>query len=78
MFSLDDFIVYIVGPMRCVNKVLFLEPENVKILGGEVDKLSIENAFENVLLKALGRSINLTPKLEYKGKCCQLIFVYNF
>lgn len=55
------------GPMRCVNKVLFLQPANVKILGGEVEKLSIENAYENVLLKAMGRPITSTPKLDYNG-----------
>lgn len=58
------------GPMRCVNKVLFLQPRNVKVLGGEVERLSIENAYENVLLKALGRPITSTPKLDYKGQYC--------
>lgn len=56
------------GPMRCVNKVLFLQPENVKVLGGEVEKISIENAYENVLLKAMGRTITSTPKLDYTGQ----------
>lgn len=54
--------------MRCVNKVLFLQPKNVKILGGEVEKLTIENAYENVLLKAMGRPITATPKLDYNGQ----------
>ena len=58
----------ILGSMRCVNKILFLQPENVKVLGGEVEKLSIENAYENVLLKAMGRPITSTPKLDYKGQ----------
>lgn len=54
--------------MRCVNKILFLQPKNVEVLGGEVEKLSIENAYENVLLKAMGRPITPTPKLDYKGR----------
>lgn len=54
--------------MRCVNKVLFLQPANVAILGGEVEKNSIENAYENVLLKAMGRPITSTPKLDYNGE----------
>ncbi|KAJ6645584.1 RecQ-mediated genome instability protein 1, partial [Pseudolycoriella hygida] len=54
------------GPIRCINKVLFLKPENVQILGGEVEKIAIENAYENVLLKALGRPTTSTPKLDYK------------
>lgn len=54
--------------MRCVNKVLFLQPANLKILGGEVEKLSIENAYENVLLRAMGRPTTTTPKLDYKGQ----------
>lgn len=54
--------------MRCVNKVLFLRPGNVKILGGEVEQLAIENAYENILLKAMGRPITSTPKLDYKGR----------
>lgn len=58
----------ILGSIRCVNKILFLQPENVKLLGGEVEKLSIENAYENVLLKAMGRPITSTPKLDYKGQ----------
>lgn len=62
------FNVFTIGPLRCVNKVLFLEPKNVKILGGEVERLSIDNAYENVLLKALNRPTTLTPRLEYQGQ----------
>ncbi|XP_037033650.1 recQ-mediated genome instability protein 1-like [Bradysia coprophila] len=58
--------ILIKGSMRCVNKVLFLQPGNVTVLGGEVEKLSIENAYENVLLKAMGRPITSTPRLDYK------------
>uniref|UniRef100_A0A182JTR1 RecQ-mediated genome instability protein 1 n=1 Tax=Anopheles christyi TaxID=43041 RepID=A0A182JTR1_9DIPT len=54
------------GPMRCVNKVVFLEPRNVRVLGGEVDVLLITNAYENVLLRALNKPANPTPKLDYE------------
>ncbi|XP_052891265.1 recQ-mediated genome instability protein 1-like [Anopheles moucheti] len=54
------------GPMRCVNKVIFLEPRNVRVLGGEVDVLLITNAYENVLLRALNKPANPVPKLDYE------------
>lgn len=53
------------GSMKCCNKVVFLDAANVEILGGEVDTLLIENAFENMLLKSLGKPINPEPKLGY-------------
>lgn len=53
------------GPMRCVNKIIFLEMKNVKILGGEVDDLIIPNAYENVLLRMLNKPANPNPKLDY-------------
>lgn len=59
----------IMGPVRCVNAVLLLESKNVKLLGGEVEKYVIENAFENVLLRQLNRPINPKPKTEYAGQC---------
>ncbi|XP_062698589.1 recQ-mediated genome instability protein 1-like [Aedes albopictus] len=57
--------VLLSGPIRCINKVLFLEPKNVKILGGEVDTLLITNAFENILLKHLGQPLKSNPKTKY-------------
>uniref|UniRef100_A0A182SPK9 RecQ-mediated genome instability protein 1 n=1 Tax=Anopheles maculatus TaxID=74869 RepID=A0A182SPK9_9DIPT len=54
------------GPMRCVNKVIFLEPRNVRVLGGEVDVLLITNAYENVLLRVLNKPANPNPKLDYE------------
>ncbi|XP_062561206.1 recQ-mediated genome instability protein 1-like [Armigeres subalbatus] len=57
--------VLLTGPIRCINKVLLLEPKNIKILGGEVDTLLITNAFENILLKQLGQPLNPNPKTEY-------------
>uniref|UniRef100_A0A182PC92 RecQ-mediated genome instability protein 1 n=1 Tax=Anopheles epiroticus TaxID=199890 RepID=A0A182PC92_9DIPT len=54
------------GPIRCINKVIFLEPRNVRVLGGEVDVLLITNAYENVLLRALSKPANPNPKLDYE------------
>ncbi|XP_552585.4 recQ-mediated genome instability protein 1 [Anopheles gambiae] len=54
------------GPLRCINQVIFLEPRNVRVLGGEVDVLLITNAYENVLLRALNKPANPTPKLDYE------------
>uniref|UniRef100_A0A182R703 RecQ-mediated genome instability protein 1 n=1 Tax=Anopheles funestus TaxID=62324 RepID=A0A182R703_ANOFN len=54
------------GPMRCVNKVILLEPRNVRVLGGEVDVLLITNAYENVLLRVLNKPANPNPKLDYE------------
>uniref|UniRef100_A0AAG5DMF9 RecQ-mediated genome instability protein 1 n=1 Tax=Anopheles atroparvus TaxID=41427 RepID=A0AAG5DMF9_ANOAO len=54
------------GPIRCINKVLFLESKNVRILGGEVDILLISNAYENVLLRALNKPANPNPKIDYE------------
>lgn len=65
------------GPLRCINKVILLEPGNVKLLGGEVSKFEIENAFENVLLRALGRPLNPNPKTEYVGKAISFFNVFS-
>lgn len=56
------------GPMRCVNHILFLEAKNVRILGGEITNLVIENAYENVLRKKLNQPVNPNPKIDYQGK----------
>lgn len=55
------------GPVRCVNKVLMLESKNIKVLGGEIDKYLVENAYENVLLRELNQPINPNPKTDYTG-----------
>lgn len=60
--------VLITGPVECINKVLFLEPKNIEVLGGEVDDLLVVNAYENVLLKALKKPINPNPKLKYDNE----------
>lgn len=55
------------GPVRCVNHILFLEAKNVRVLGGEITNLVIENAYENVLRKKLNQPINPNPKIDYEG-----------
>lgn len=55
------------GPLRCVNHILFLEAKNVRVLGGEVTNLVIDNAYENVLRKILNQPINPNPKTDYQG-----------
>ena len=55
----------ITGPLKVINKVLLLEPKNVKLLGGEVDTLLIPNALENLLLKTLGEPLVDNPKMDY-------------
>lgn len=55
----------IIGPVRVVNHILLLEPKNVKILGGDVERLLIVNAYENVLLRALNRPTTDTPITDY-------------
>lgn len=57
--------VQIVGPLRVVNHILLLEPKNLKILGGDVEKLLIVNAYENILLRALNRPTTDTPITDY-------------
>lgn len=58
--------ILLIGPIKVVNKILFLEPKNVQVLGGEVDTLLILNAYENVLLKLLNKPTTAKPKLDYK------------
>lgn len=58
----------IMGPFRCINGVLFLEAKNVRILGGEVSIMAIENAYENVLRRCLNQPLNPNPKTDYAGE----------
>lgn len=44
-----------------------LEPENIKVLGGEVDKYLIPNAYENVLSRQINQAINPKPNTDYTG-----------
>lgn len=55
----------LIGPINCVNHVLMLESKNIKILGGEVDTLLIENAYENILLALLNKPMNPNPISDY-------------
>ena len=59
--------VIVTGPLRCVNHILFLEQKNIRILGGEVTTMVIENAYENILRKSLNQPINPTPITDYQG-----------
>lgn len=47
--------------------MLLLEPPNVRVLGGDVAKYEVDNAFENVLLRQLGRPLNPQPRTDYNG-----------
>lgn len=55
------------GPVRCVNHILLIESKHIRVLGGEVEALEVENAYENMLLKSLNRPINPNPKTNYNG-----------
>lgn len=57
--------VLIKGPVTVSNKIILLEPENVQIVGGEVEEMLIEYAYENVLLKQLKRPITAKPITNY-------------
>lgn len=49
------------GPMLIRRGKIMLKSENVKIIGGEVDDLLIQNAPENVLAKSLNLPLSKTP-----------------
>lgn len=66
------------GPIRCINKVLLLEKNNITLLGGEVAEFLIDNAYENVLRKIIGLPINPEPIKDYKGLYFILILLINF
>lgn len=56
----------VIGPLQVVNHIMLLESKNLQILGGDVEDLLIENAYENVLLRALNKPTTETPILEYE------------
>lgn len=60
--------IIVTGPLRCVNHILFLETKNIRLLGGEVTTMAVENAYENILRKSLNQPINPNPITEYQGK----------
>lgn len=53
------------GPLRVINRILFLTPGTIQVLGGELDSLLITNAYENVLLRKLDKPTKLTPTMNY-------------
>lgn len=60
------------GPVQVVNHILLLESKHILILGGEVEDLLIVNAYENVLLRAIGKPITNEPIRDYKEEASQL------
>lgn len=65
--------VLIKGPVKVSNKIILLEAENIRLIGGEVDEIQIENSYENVLLKLLGRPLTATPKTDYVENMPEII-----
>lgn len=57
----------VMGPVRCINGVLFLEAKNIRLLGGELLGLKTDNAYENVLRRCLDLPANPNPLTEYAG-----------
>lgn len=57
--------ILILGPIKVVNRVLFLTPPNIKLLGGELDSLLITNAYENTLLRLLNMPTKTNPITNY-------------
>ncbi|GLV43705.1 Tudor domain containing 3 [Carabus blaptoides fortunei] len=53
--------VLLLGPVLVQNGEFILKPNNVKILGGEVEDLLVTNAVENVLARELNLPINPNP-----------------
>lgn len=58
--------VLVRGPIKCINKILFLVPGTIQLLGGELDTLLIANAYENVLLRLLNKPIKTSPITNYQ------------
>lgn len=58
--------VKITGPIQVANQILLLESKHVTILGGDVESLQVKNAYENVLLRALGKPETADPIRNYK------------
>jgi hypothetical protein len=63
--------VLIIGPVKVVNAIIFLESHNIEIIGGEVEEMLIENAYENVLLRLLKKSIVANPIENYAEPVCE-------
>ncbi|XP_017755590.1 PREDICTED: recQ-mediated genome instability protein 1-like [Eufriesea mexicana] len=65
---LPGYKVMIMGPVKCRKGVLLLEEGKLKGIGGEVDKLLIPNALENVLARALNLKENPDPYNDNETK----------
>ena len=53
--------ILIMGPVECRRGVFLLRPNNLRLLGGEVEELVKANAPENVLARMLGMAENPNP-----------------
>ncbi|CAH0553682.1 unnamed protein product [Brassicogethes aeneus] len=53
--------VRLMGPITVRRGRLMLEPQHIKVLGGEVEEIVVSNAAENILARALGLPENPTP-----------------
>ncbi|XP_035728452.1 recQ-mediated genome instability protein 1-like [Vespa mandarinia] len=58
---LPGYKVMIIGPVKCRRGIILLEEGKFREIGGEVENLSITNALENVLARALNCSENPDP-----------------
>ncbi|XP_015182071.1 PREDICTED: recQ-mediated genome instability protein 1-like [Polistes dominula] len=58
---IPGYKIMIIGPVTCRRGVILLEATKFKEIGGEVESLSISNALENVLARALNCPENPDP-----------------
>nr|XP_050867502.1 recQ-mediated genome instability protein 1-like isoform X1 [Vespula vulgaris] len=58
---LPGYKVMIIGPIKCRRGIILLEEGKFREIGGEVESLSITNALENVLARALNFAENPDP-----------------
>ncbi|KAK0181701.1 hypothetical protein PV327_003964 [Microctonus hyperodae] len=57
----SGYKIMIKGPVVCRRGVILLEEKNIRMIGGEIESLLIENATENVLARALNLPENPDP-----------------
>lgn len=55
-----------IGPIQVVNHIMMIKPENVRVVGGELEELLVINAYENVLLRLLNRPTTENPIKNYE------------
>lgn len=58
----------IIGPLQVVNHIMLIGPQNLELIGGDVDHLLVVNAYENVLLRALDKPTTDTPMRDYNDE----------